>query len=236
MKTRMRKSARLRLPALLLAGAALALTACAPPGTYSKVRGTIRKVVERDLGPADKYEVTTSRDSLSDLNAGRIARVEVHGVNVRTRLGVTLDDVWLSARDVKVNRKTSRVESAREASFRAALGEQAIASMLEKTGIITEPIVSISPSGVSVRGRVTRGPVPLNVAATGGVRVVSPTQVEFVPKSATVGGMPAPGALLSQISPALDFSRIYEPLMIQGVALEDGKAILQGTIDWSKIK
>jgi hypothetical protein len=224
------------LAGALLLCAALVLTGCAPPGTYKKVRNIVRSVVERDLGPADKYDVSTSRDSLSALRRGEISEVEVHGLNVRTNAGITLDEVFLTAHNVVVDRSAKRVKSARDASFTAFLGEAAIASLLAKTGMITNPSVEITAEGVSVRGTYAVGPAPMSVAATGGVRVASPTRVEFVPTSATVGGIPMPVAMItSRLSPSLDLSSIYKPLMIQDISLEKGRAILKGTIDWSKI-
>lgn len=215
----------------LLLAAAVLLPGCAPPGTYSKVRSTIRDVVTRDLGPADRYDVDVSRDSISRLRDGRISDVKVHGVNVRTRIGVTLDEVFLSAHDVKVNRKTKRVESARDAAFTAYLGEKALATMLEKGNLVADPQIRITPDGVTVRGKYAMGPAPMNVVATGSVRVAGPTSVEFASKSVTVGGVPVP----FPITRAMDISHIYEPLLLQGVTLEDGRAVLKGTIDWSKI-
>lgn len=224
----MRKTLRL-WPALLLAAT---LPACAPPGTYSKVRGTIREVVTKQLGPADRYDVETSHDSLSRLRAGRIAHVNVHGVNVRTNAGIPLDEVFLSANNVVVDRKAKRVESAEDASFTAYLGQDALAAMLAKAKMITNPTVEITPEGVTVRGQYAIGPAPVNVAATGDVRVAGPTSVEFVSKSVTAGGVPVP----FPINRSIDVSQIYEPLLLQGVTLENGRAVLKGTLDWSKIK
>lgn len=212
--------------------AILMLPGCAPPGTYRKIRSGIRAAVERDLGPADRYDVDTSRDGLFDLRAGRISRVEVHGVNVHTKVGMTLDEVFLSAHDVRLNRNTNQVESARDAAFTAYLGETAVALMLEKGELIANPTVKISPDGLTVTGQYTVGPAPIPVTATGTVRITGPTTLEFTSKSVTAGGVPVP----IPINRTLDISEIYKPLMLKDVTLEDGRAVLKGTIDWSKIE
>jgi hypothetical protein len=224
----LRTARRFALPALLVV---LALGGCAPPGTYSKVRGIVRDVVTRDLGPADKYDVDVSRDSVSNLRAGRLSSVKVHGVNVRTHAGIVLDEVFLSADDVVVDRKAKRVKSARDASFTAYLGDATLASVLARTQSIVNPVVSITPDGVTVRGQYTMAGVPMNVSASGNVRIAGPQSLEFVSKSVTAGGVPVPFPLTR----VMDFSKVYEPLVINQLTLQQGRAELKGTLDWSKM-
>lgn len=222
----------LSLPALALFALACALTlgGCAPPGAHRKVRGMVRELAERELGPADKYEVQTSRDSLGALQAGRLEHVRVHGVNVRPAPGYVLDDLVVEARNVRVNRRAKTVESAEDSSAVGWIGEKNMAEMIAATGLVTDPTVRILADRVEVRGRyAVAGRLPLEVSARGRLTLKQPASVVFTADRVTAGGIPAP----IPFSYTLDFRRIYEPLLLTHISQEPGRVTLNGTVDWS---
>ncbi len=220
----------LALIALSLASL-LATSGCAPPGVHRKVRGMVRELAAAELGPADKYEAYTSRDSLSSLKAGRLSYVRVRGVNVRPKPGYVLDEIVLEGRDVRVDRKAKTIKSAGSAVVTGWIGEANMATMLADTGIVKNPTVRILAEGVEVRGRYElAGTLPVEVMARGRLTVSEPAAVTFTADRVTAGGIPMP----IPFAHTIDFRTIYEPLILSGVATEPGKVILTGTIDWTK--
>lgn len=222
---------KLRIVAIALT--ALAFAGCAPPGTYSKIRNSVRKLAVKELGPADRYDVTTSHDNPDRLMRGQIARVEVHGVNVRPAPGYVLDDVFVSARNVHVNRHKRTVESAEDTSAKAFISDSSLAQMIAKEGSVVNPVVEIKPDTVRIAGSYNAfGALPISIIATGKVRVFGTAGVEFASDTVTAGGLPTPFS----IKRTFDFSKIYPALLVTGVATEEGRAVLSGTLDWSKLK
>ncbi|HEY3267455.1 MAG TPA: hypothetical protein VGM37_11045 [Armatimonadota bacterium] len=226
-----RSASRVALACIALA--AVVMQGCAPPGTYSKVRSSVRKAAVRVLGPADRYDVSTSRDSVQRLLDGRLARVEIHGVNVRPAPGYYIDDVFVKARNVKVDRKRNTVEGADETLLTGVVKEGSFAKMLIGNIPLTDPKVTIGNDAVEVRGTYAlAGAIPLEVTARGQVRMSGPQEIAFVADSVKAGPLPLPISM----SKSFDFSKIYEPLVLTGVTTEPGQAVLTGTIDWSKVK
>jgi len=216
---------------LALAAAVLATSGCTPPGVHRKVRGMVRDLAARELGPADKYEAFTSRDSMGDLKAGRLSYVWVRGVNVRPAPGYILDEVILEGRDVHVDRKAQTVRSAGTAVLTGWVGEANLASMLAETDTVKDPVVRVLENGVEVRGRMDlAGAIPVDVVALGKLSVKEPAGVTFPADRVTAGGVPMP----FPFSRTIDFRQIYEPLILTGVSTEPGKVLLTGTIDWTK--
>jgi hypothetical protein len=214
----------------LLALCALAVTACAPPGVHRKVRGIIRDLAVEELGPADRYEVYTSRDSVSRLKAGRISLVKIHGINVRPVPGYVLDEVFVEGHNVKANLKQRTVESADSTAASAYIGEANLARMIADNGPLEEPTVRISQSGVEISGRYEFAGVPMTVNASGKLSVTPPAGVTFTSDRVTAGSIPVP----VPVNRTIDFQRIYAPLVVTGVATEPGRVVLTGTIDWTK--
>jgi hypothetical protein len=222
----------MRTHIIWLAVASLTLSACAPPGTYRKIRNGIREVAVKELGPADHYDIKTSRDKPSRLMKGRISRVEVHGVNVRPGPAYLLDEVFVSARNVKYNRKQRAVEGAESTQAQAYITESSLAFMLSETGALKEPKVTIGAHHVELSGQyAVFGALPMDVVATGTVRTTGRAGVEFVSDTVTAGGVKMP----MSFAKAFDFSKVYPALLISTVSTEPGRAVLTGTLDWSKL-
>lgn len=223
----------MNLRGISAAMAALLFVGCAPPGSYRKVRSSIRTLAVKELGPADRYDVKTSRDNFDRLMKGLIARVEVHGFNVRPAPGYVLDEVFVSARNVRVNRHKRRVESAEQTSAKAFVSNESLAKMVAIEGSVLEPRVEITPDFVRISGNYKAfGAIPVSIVATGKAHVIGSAGVEFASESVTAGGLPTP----FNIQRTFDFSKIYPALVLTGVSTEEGKAVLTGTLDWSKIK
>lgn len=218
---------------VLVVLACASVTGCAPPGTYRKVRGEIREVVAAQLGPADRYDISTSRDSPKKLLDGRIARVDIHGVNVRPAPGYVFDDIFVTARNVRFNRKAKTVQGSDETTVTAYISEPSLSAMLTQLDVLKEATARITPEGVEVSGNISPvGAVPVTVTAFGQLSVSGPSSVTFTSQRVTAGGLPFP----LPISRALDLSTLYEPLVLHGIGLESGRVVMKGTIDWSKIR
>ncbi|HEY3414159.1 MAG TPA: hypothetical protein VGM51_14055 [Armatimonadota bacterium] len=223
----------MKLRIAIVAVAALSLAGCAPPGTYRKVRETIRTLAIRHLGPADRYDVSTSRDSLQRLQDGRIARVDIHGVNVRPGPGLILDEIFVSARNVKVDRGKRTVETAEETTARAYVTANSLAEMVDDEGTISDASVVIRPDQIVISGRyAVLGALPVSIVATGKARVVGVAGIEFVSDKVTAAGLPFP----IPVTRSFDFATVYPALVISGVSTEEGRAVLTGTLDWSKLQ
>jgi len=209
------------------------LVGCAPPGTYSKIRNSIRTLAEKELGPADRYDVDTSHDNADKLLDGRISRVDVHGVNVRPAPGYVLDEVFVSARNVHVNRQKKTIESVESTSAKAYISNGSLAQMISTEGTLSDPTVAITPAAIRISGGYkVFGALPMDVVATGKARIVGTAGIEFTSDSVTAAGLPTPFS----IKRLFDFSKLYPALVITGLSTEDGRAILTGTLDWSKLK
>ena len=222
----------MKLRLALMAIAALSLAGCAPPGTYRKVRESIRTLAVQKFGPADRYDVSTSRDSPQRLLDGRIARVDIHGVNVRPAPGLILDEIFVSARNVQVNRRQRIVETAEETIARAFVTEKSMAEMVDDEGTIENASVSINTDRIVISGRYkVFGALPVNIVATGRARIVGAAEIQFVSGKVTANGVPYP----IPVTRSFDFSTVYPALVLSGVSTEEGKAVLTGTLDWSKL-
>lgn len=223
----------MKLRFLAIALVAICVTGCAPPGTYRKVRESIRAVAVQELGPADRYDVSTSRDNPQRLLDGRIARVEIHGINVRPAPGLILDEIFVSARNLKVDRRNRKVEAAEQTSARALVTEKSMAEMVDAEGTMTNASVTITSNHIVISGRyAVFGALPMNIVATGKARILGVAGIEFVSDKVTAGGVPVP----MEVSRSFDFSTVYPALVLTGVSTEDGRAVLTGTLDWSKFK
>lgn len=222
----------MRTRIVILALAALTLSACAPPGAYRKIREGIRAVAVKELGPADRYDVKTSRDKPNRLMKGRISRVEVHGVNVRPGPAYLLDEVFVTARNVKFNRKERSVEGAESTQAQAYITESSLAYMISAAGALKDPKVTIRADGVELAGQYSVfGALPMDVIAVGIVRPTGRAGVEFVSETVTAGGVKMPISMAR----TFDFSTVYPALLISTVTTEPGRAVLTGTLDWSKL-
>lgn len=215
----------------LLAILALALAACEPPGVHRKTRGMVRDLAARELGPADKYEAYTSRDSLAKLRRGEMSFVRVRGVNVRPKPGYVLDEVVLEAKNVRVDIKEQRVISAEDAHLTGWISESSMAEMLAHTGVVKDPVVKIEAAGVEIAGRFDLGgAVPIQVTALGTLSVAPPAGITFTSRRVTAAGIPVP----FPFSRTLNFRDVYEPLVLHTVSLEPDRALLTGTVDWER--
>jgi hypothetical protein len=217
---------------LCLGAVSFLLAGCAPPGTYRKVRESIRAVAVEELGPADRYDVSTSRDDLLKLARGRISRIDVHGINVRPAPGYVLDEILLTARNVRINRNTRSVESADETVAKAYVSESSLATILEAEGTVRDCTVQIEPNHIHLSGQhAVFGALPVSIVAVGNLRIEGRAGLRFVSESVSAHGVPLPVT----VTEALDFAAIYPALLFTDVSLENGRVVISGTLDWSKL-
>lgn len=208
----------------------LILTGCTPPGTFRKVRSVIRDAVTHELGPADRYEVDTSRDSLQRLADGRMKKITVRGINVRPMEGVVLDEVLIDARDVEFDRSEKSIKSVGETVISAWISEDSLAGIAESQDLLRDPQARIlTGNEVELTGYYEPFGLAVPVTARGRLSVAPPSMVEFVSTQVKAAGLPVPLTIRKK----LDLATIYRPLIVQEIQTVNGQLEVHGTLDWT---
>lgn len=212
---------------------AVVLAGCNVPGANRKIRGVVRDLVKEEVGPARKYEVKVSDESISALKRGELSKVSVHGYDVMLRDTYHIDEMLIEATDIRFDRKAARVNGAAETRLQAWLEPDSLAAIIADDGSLLEPRVEILPGNlVRISGKYKVMGVAVGVQAAGEVSVAPPAILAFKTIQVKSLGVPFP----IKIGKSFDFSRFYEPLVVTGVETAPGRLTLTGTLDWSKVK
>jgi hypothetical protein len=211
---------------------AFALAGCNIPGANRKIRGVVRDLVKEEVGPARRYDVKVSDESISALKRGELRRVSVHGYDVMLRDKYHIDEVLIEARDIRFDRKAAKVNGAAETRLQAWLGPESLAAIIADDADLEDPRLEILPGNlVRISGRYKVMGLGVGVEAAGELSVVPPATLAFKTIQVKSLGLPFP----LKIGKSFDFSGFYEPLVVTGVETAPGRLTLTGTLDWSKV-
>lgn len=212
---------------------AVMLAGCKVPGANRKIRGVVRDLVREEVGPARRYDVKVSDESLSALKRGELSWVSVRGYDVMLRNTYHIDEILVEAKDIRFDRKAARVNGAADTRLQAWLGPESLAAIIAEDAELEEPRLEILPGNlVRISGRYKLMGLGVGVEAAGELSVVPPATLAFKTIQVKSLGVPFP----LKIGKSFDFSGFYEPLVVTGVETAPGRLMLTGTLDWSKVK
>lgn len=87
-----------------------------------KIKESVDKRLQSKIGPAQSYEVGVS-GSLIDLIRGKVAGLDIQGNKVKLRNGVTLDDLHVQLKGVKLDPRKAIILAIDKASFEGSLAQ-----------------------------------------------------------------------------------------------------------------
>jgi hypothetical protein len=210
----------------------LVLAGCGRANPFRAVERSIEAELPRLIGPADRYQVAVSRSG-SNLVAGRIPWIEIHGRNVRAIEGLTMDELEVRLEGVRFDRGDRTVEEIARSRFAARIGAASVTRFVRQR----------SPSLRDVRIRFARGNVQVNaspallgmgvpVEVTGQPRLRGGKAIDFDASRIAVVrlGLPefAVARIEERINPLVDLTGMPFPIQLTDVLLEGDRVVVAG--------
>jgi hypothetical protein len=204
---------------------------------FALAESILKSELPKRVGPAKRYDVKVDRAG-SDLLKGRLSKVDVTGIDVRTKDGLTLPELGFTLNDVKLGLTSRRLDSVGKSDFTAGLPAEAITAFVRHRGgprlkdakVVLEDgeiLVAANPEllGFGVPSEVAGKPVLRGTDA-----------IDFKASKAAVFGVKLPrlalDALEKKVNPVVELSGLNVPVRIMKLAVQGERLVADGALSF----
>lgn len=221
---------RLGAAALLLV-MGLAATGC----LRGYAEDSVRKMLPRLIGKAERYDVTIQDTTDSQLVSGRVGHLIIVGRRIQIKDGPVVDRLEVHMHNLVVDTKKKAIKSVDRGTFDIDFVQNDVARFLRKklhTGDSLKVIFATNAMTVvlpaSLLGR------SLDLAVRGTLATDGPTRVIFVPEGASIGRHHLPDRVthpvLQSINPVADIKSLPVPARIDTVTMQPNVLNVKGRL------
>lgn len=225
--------------ALLLATAAVWICGCGPLDPVRMAERAVADYARRVIGPADSYRVHIDRRGTS-LRRGKISRLVVEGIRVRSSAGLVVNRAEAELYDVQVDVKSRNVVSVgRSMVVGEVLEEDANAYVAQRPDVLRRARFEFLEDrmAVIVEPQVVGLTVPIRLE--GQPRLGEEGEILFEADMLRVARLNVPRFLVRlierRINPVFRVDELGLPLVLDDVRVEQGKMIACGRLDVEKL-
>ncbi len=124
--------------------------------------------------------------------------------------------------------------------FRAVIGQDELARFFSlKHSYVIEPVMTITPSGINVAGKVDVGIGRVTVDSIGGLECPDGRRIFFRPAEVRVSGTSLPEQAVALVRQVMDRDPVFVvredlPYTISSVKTDEGRVVLSGGVDLEK--
>lgn len=219
--------------------AVFAFAGCGGNPVREKVEKTVQKNLPDMVGPAKSYTVRAYGPTMHMVN-GRLDGMDITGIDVHLPSGITLAKLDVKIRDIAYNIHKSKLERAANTEFSATLSEYELNRYLVKNyPAIPGLKVSLKNGeiGIESAAGISAFKVGANAGADLEVRENRILALNF--KKLKFAGLNAPefakNFLSSKLDTIFDAKDIGPGATLSSTSIENGKLVLNGTLDLVKM-
>jgi len=204
---------------------------------YAALEQLLAKELPKRVAEADRWEVKLSRDG-NDLSAGKFARLDVKGVNLRLPDGLTIGEASLTLQDLKVNMAMRSLESIGQGQLVGRLAAGDIERYLRQRGParLKDVRVTFQDGQIQMGGiaDLRRLGIPVEVA---GLPQARGSEIDFQADRVEVARFRLPRVAVRElerrVNPIVDLRRLKIPVNVTRVTLQDDRLVLEAALDFS---
>lgn len=196
---------------------------------------SVRKMLPRLIGKADRYEVHIENTTDGQLMGGRVTDLSIVGRRVRIKDGPVVDRLEVHMHNLVVDTKKKAIKSVDRATFDLDFLQNDVARFLRQklhTGdrlkVIFAPSAMTVVLPASLLGR------SLDLSVRGSLATNGPTQVVFVPEGASIGSHHLPDSVtrpvLETLNPVADVKSLPVPARIDTVTMRPNVLNVKGRL------
>lgn len=199
----------------------------------------LEKELPRQVGPASRYDVRIDRAG-TDLLRGRLSRVDVTGLDVRTSDGLVIPKMDLTLRDVRLGLGSRKLESVSKGDFALGLGEEVVTRYVQKRGgpKVRDAKVRFSNGQIAVKATPELFGVGLPSEVEGKPVLTGGDAINFRASKLSVLGVRIPqlavDALEREINPVVDLSGLKLPVKITDFSVKGSKLVAEGGLSFGR--
>lgn len=236
---------------LILCGTAPPVPAQPPPGGvdltqlplneafFPFLEGVLVTELNKRVAEAEKWEVRLSRTG-NDLKVGRIAQIDVKGLNIRLRDGLAIDEASLMIKNMKFDLKEQAILEVGDSLFTGKIQADAVRRFALKHAKdkVQNLEIVFRDGQMEVWGEVDPGGIgfalPVKVR---GVPVLHDNVIDFDADEVSVATLKLPKSLVrvleKQVNPIADLKGLKIPAKITKVAIEGARLVAEAKLDFS---
>lgn len=224
---------------LLAAVLVVGLCGCGPLDPVQMAERAVADYARRVIGPADSYRVHIDRRG-TRLRQGRISRLVVEGIRVRSRAGLVVNRAEAELYDVQVDvRSRSVVSVGRSLVVGEVLEDDANAYVAQRQDVLRRARFEFLEGrmAVTVEPQVAGLAVPIRIE--GQPRLGEEGEILFEADMLRVARLNVPRLLVRlierRINPVFRVDELGLPLVLEEVRVEQGRMIASGRLDVEKL-
>ncbi len=204
-----------------------------------KIEATVVEKLPTILGPADSYKAKAYGTSIK-LAKGKLSGLEISGINVKLKTGVTLARLDVCMKDILFDRNKQTIKSIGSAEFSAVISETELNRIARaRYAIIPDLLLDLEPKSLTICARPEIYNVGIGIRAEVGLAIRNNSLIALDLKSFKVGSISAPHFAIDWLSKHIDIvfdSRdLGFDVNIKSLEIQKDGLVLFGDIDVMKM-
>ena len=196
---------------------------------------SVRKMLPRLIGKAERYDVSIQNTTDSQLMGGRVTDLTILGRRIHIKDGPVVDRLEVHMHNLVVDIKKKAIKSVDHATFDLDFVQSDVAAFLRQklhTGdrlkVIFAPSAMTIVLPASLLGR------SLDLSVRGSLATNGPTQVVFVPEGVSIGAHHLPDSVthpvLESLNPVADVKSLPVPARIDTLTMRPNVLNVKGRL------